>query len=705
MIGKTAHELGVWTDPASRARIVADIKKEGSVRNFEIDVRLSSGKVISMLFSATTLEIDGEMCMLSAALDITERRQNEERLRLKRFIIDHARDAFYLMGPDARFVYVNESACESLGYTNQELLELTVFDIDPEFPREAWSERWAELKRRKGLVQESIRRRKDGSTFPVEVAVNHLELDSGEYSCAFARDITERKLAEEELRESKERYRGLSEAAVEGLAIHEKGIILEANNALARMFGYEPSEVIGMNALDMTAPECREMLLNNILKGYEEPYEATGLKKDGSKFPVVLTGKNIKHKGREVRVTAITDLTERKLAEEEKLNLERQIQQAQKMESLGVLAGGIAHDFNNLLMGVLGNAEVALLELKYDSIVRSRLQDIQTAGLRLTELTNQMLVYSGKGNFIVESLYLSSLIEEIIQLLKMSVPKNVNLDLQLDSNLPTIKGDSSQIRQVVMNLITNAAEACEDRNGSISIITGVQYFDRSALSEYLLFEETPEDDYVYLEVSDTGCGMDDTTCQKIFEPFFTTKFTGRGLGMAAVMGILRSHKGAIQVCSEPEQGTIVKILFPFEKGKKIEGAQNSNLDEEQTTYNDGLVLLVDDEETVLSIGRTMLERLGHDVITAADGLEAVKKVRENGESLVCVLLDLTMPRMDGIEAFSEIRRIRADLPVVICSGYSLQEANSQFARMGLKDFLQKPYRFQQLVRKLEELLG
>ena len=262
------------------------------------------------------------------------------------------------------------------------------------------------------------------------------------------------------------------------------------------------------------------------------------------------------------------DITERKKAENDRLSLEKNILHAQKLESLGVLAGGIAHDFNNILVGVLGNADMALLELNSNSPAQSYIQDIQTASIRMTELTQKMLAYSGKGKFVIKHFDLSKLIEEMLQLLKISISNKVELSWQLDHNLPAILGDTSQIQQVFMNLITNAAEACGNENGGISVSTGLIHVDRINLADYYQFEELPAGDYIFLEVTDTGCGMDQETCQKVFEPFFSTKFTGRGLGMSAVMGIIRGHGGAIQVCSEPEQGTIVKILFPLEQGEK-----------------------------------------------------------------------------------------------------------------------------------------
>ncbi|MCP4664503.1 MAG: response regulator [bacterium] len=402
------------------------------------------------------------------------------------------------------------------------------------------------------------------------------------------------------------------------------------------------------------------------------------------------------------------DITERKRAEEEKLALERQVQHAQKLESLGVLAGGIAHDFNNLLMTILGNAELALDELSPHAPARDSIQAIEDATKRAAELTKEMLAYSGRGRFVVETIDLGKLVEEMAHLLDISISKKAVLKYNLADNLPSIDGDATQIRQIIMNLLTNASEAIGDKSGVIALSTGAMDCDRAWLDEAGedlsagLDEPTHEGIYVYVEVADTGCGMDKATIGKMFDPFFTTKTAGRGLGMSATLGIVRGHKGTIKIHSELGKGTTFKVLFPANESPE-NGAASRRRDEggAEGWQGEGTVLIVDDDQRIRAVVKKMLGRMGFDVLTAPDGCEGVQVFREHADEIVCVLLDLTMPHMDGEETFREMRRIRPDVRVILCSGYSMKSATQQEPA----GFIQKPYKMAALKDKLIEVLG
>ena len=391
---------------------------------------------------------------------------------------------------------------------------------------------------------------------------------------------------------------------------------------------------------------------------------------------------------------------ERREAEEEKLNLERQVQRAQKMESLGVLAGGIAHDFNNLLMVVLGHAELALKEISPTSPSRRNLEEISTAAQRAADLSRQMLAYSGKAVFTVVRVGLRELVEEIAHLLKAAISKKATLNLHLEPDLPPIEADPSQIQQIVMNLIINASEAIGDKTGVITVSVGATRCDEEYLRKTELHDGLSPGLYVHLEVTDTGSGMDAETRSRIFEPFFTTKFTGRGLGLAAVLGIVRAHKGALEVSSEPGKGTTFKVLFPAleDAGERERPSSSSALSDWR---GKGTLLLVDDEESLTALGRRMLEHLGFTVLTAANGLQAVELYRTRGKEIDLVLMDLTMPHMDGAEALGELRRLNPDVRVVLASGYSREDVAARFAGMGPDGVLQKPY----TLAKLREALA
>jgi PAS domain S-box-containing protein len=399
----------------------------------------------------------------------------------------------------------------------------------------------------------------------------------------------------------------------------------------------------------------------------------------------------------------ITDITERKTAETALHTFERKIQETQKLESLGVLAGGIAHDFNNILTGILGNATLAGLDIPVGSPSQSYLESIRKCSLRAADLCKQMLAYSGKGRFVITHLSLNTLVEETTQLLQLSISKQTVLRFNLSPNLPVFEADATQIRQVIMNLVINASEAIGAKSGVVCLNTGVTRVDRDYLASTILAPELPPGNYVFLEVSDNGSGMDVEMRSKIFDPFFTTKFTGRGLGLAAVLGIVRGHKGAIKVYSEVGRGTTFKLLFPCATG----AAERTTPPSLATPAwrGAGRVLVVDDEETVRSTAALMLKRLGFDAALAADGREAVEIFRQNPGGFVLVLMDLTMPRMDGRQAFEELRRIRAEVRVVLMSGFNEQEAISQFSGKGLAGFLPKPFQMDTLGEALRRALA
>jgi PAS domain S-box-containing protein len=398
----------------------------------------------------------------------------------------------------------------------------------------------------------------------------------------------------------------------------------------------------------------------------------------------------------------ITDITDRKQAEIEREQLNRKMQETQKLESLGVLAGGIAHDFNNLLTSILGNASIAALDLPPGSPVHECIEQITQASMRAADLCKQMLAYSGRGRFVVQKLDLGQLVEQTAQMLQISISKKAALRFRLEKRLPPVEVDATQIRQVIMNLVINASEAIGDRDGVISLATGLTRVDRSYLRDTLMDPELPEGDYVYLEVSDTGCGMSADTRARIFDPFFTTKFTGRGLGLAAVLGIVRGHRGAMKVYSEVGRGTTFKLLFPAASGPGEASARQSASPAEWR--GQGTVLVVDDEQTMRNTVERMMRLLGLEPVLASDGREAVEIFRADPQRFTLVLLDLTMPHMDGEQTFAELRRLRPEVRVVLMSGFNAQEALVRFNGKGLASFLQKPFTVHALRTTLQEVL-
>ncbi|MFZ1641807.1 MAG: ATP-binding protein [Candidatus Contendobacter sp.] len=519
-----------------------------------------------------------------------------------------------------------------------------------------------------------------------------------------------------ELEESRNHFSFLFQQAPLGyLLLDEVGLICEVNETFCRMVSQDRNLLIGRPFSECMEGHDRGVFLARYRAFFKNPagknLEALILRARGPAFYAHIEGAMIgvslgrrQANDKSQLLLAVTDITGRKWAEDKRLQLERQMQQTQKLESLGVLAGGIAHDFNNLLAIILGNASLALDELSPISPARDSLRAIEETSLRAAELCRQMLAYSGKGRFVIENIRLGDLIGDMVSLLKASISKKAILNLNLKESLIPLHGDPSQIRQVVMNLVINASEALGDRAGTVAISTGLMECSRECLSQVYLEESLSEGLYVWLEVSDTGCGMDPEIQRRIFEPFFTTKFTGRGLGLSAVLGIVRGHQGALKVYSEPGGGTTFKVLFPAAKQETTAVARLDavNLADWKGA---GTILLVDDEESVRILGVRMLERLGFQVLTAVDGREALEIYRARRGEIVLVLLDLTMPDLDGEETFRELRWLDPKVRVVMSSGYTESEITPRFAGQQLTGFLQKPYTMTALMDCLRGPLG
>jgi signal transduction histidine kinase/ActR/RegA family two-component response regulator len=395
------------------------------------------------------------------------------------------------------------------------------------------------------------------------------------------------------------------------------------------------------------------------------------------------------------------EIEERKRIEAEHDKLEAQVRQAQKLESLGVMAGGIAHDFNNILMAILGNAELAKLETPPGTPAIGYIRDIETAANRAASLSSQMLAYSGRGHSQIHAVDLNAMVREMVGILEVSVSKKVTILYSLDEALKTLDGDSSQIGQIVMNLVINAAEAIGDSVGVITLQTGTIWCDAGMLASLWMNETMPEGEYVYIEVRDTGCGMEQGILSRIFDPFFTTKFTGRGLGLAAVLGIVRGHHGTIDVCSEKGHGTTFRVLFPV---GRLTLKSLSRPAEMERCLGHGAILLADDEEPVRELGLKFIERLGYRAVAAVDGIDAVEKYRQNQADIRCVLMDLTMPQCDGHEALLELRKLNPEVKVILCSGYIKEDVMSRFEDWGLAGFLQKPYGFEAMAVQVQATL-
>ncbi|MDG2334586.1 MAG: response regulator [Myxococcota bacterium] len=457
--------------------------------------------------------------------------------------------------------------------------------------------------------------------------------------------------------------------------------------------------------LQIVHPEDRERLaaiVDGVIAGIDEQadFEYRLLRPDGA----------IRYMSDSVRTTRLEagrrldgvsrDVTEMKHGEEERLLLEVRFQRAQRLESLGVLAGGIAHDFNNLLVAMLGHARLAENDLSPHSSVRQNLRSVVKAARQAAELCGQMLAYAGSVPLVTELIELEEVVQEMGDLLRASIPSSTFIQYSFDQGVPLVKGDASQIRQVALNLITNASEAIGERGGEITLVVECLHCDSEGLRAMEFSEDLVSGHFVALTVRDTGSGMDEATRKKIFEPFYTTKFTGRGLGLAAVVGIVRAHGGAVKIESELEKGSAISVLFPASEEVGVGSKPGAGTVTVGEWRGQGKILLVEDEESARELARIVLERAGLEVVEAADGLGALEIFGAAPDEFGCILLDLTMPNMDGVETYTKLREIRPEVRVVLCSGYPERAAMARFADVGLSGFLKKPYEPEELLKSL-----
>jgi len=673
-------------------------------RNDEWKWVLGRGRIVSRDAAGKALRMVGTMT------DISAHKAAEAALRQQRdfaeSLIETAPAIVMIVDADGRIVRFNRyltvlSGLEQADVQGEHWYTALLPDVDVERGRDLFANALAGQSMRGDVAPVRAR---EGE--PREIQWYGEALKGGDDQPAgrlmIGLDVTERRRAQRD-------YRSIFNEMLDGFALHE--IIcdeagkpmdyrfLAINPAFERLTGLTAEAVIGQTVLEVipqteahwidtygqVAMTGEAAHFENYSQDLDRHYEVTAYRPAPGQFACIFV-----------------DVSERKRAEGERRQLEAQIQHAQKLESLGVLAGGIAHDFNNLLMVILGNADLALMELSPVSPATENVGEIKKASQRAAELCKQMLAYSGKGRFVIEPVDLSHVVEELSHMLEISISKKAILKYNFVEGLPAVEADITQIRQIIMNLITNASEAIGDKSGIISITTGAVDCDRAYLRGAYLDEELSEGCYVTLEVADTGCGMDAETQAKLFDPFFTTKFTGRGLGLAAVLGIVRGHGGTVKVYSEVGRGTTFKVLLPA----CVDDARANRAAAEAAPAEPivGTVLLADDEETVRKVAKRMLERMGLTVLTAEDGREAVETYRQRRDEIDCVILDLTMPHMDGEEAFRELRRIQEDVCVVVSSGYNQQEVTQRFLGKGLAGFIQKPYQMAALGDVMREAL-
>ncbi|HWD00308.1 MAG TPA: PAS domain S-box protein [Candidatus Sulfopaludibacter sp.] len=702
-------------------RILSAVKRQHSIQNIEATM-VSGGRKMDLLLSAARLSSpDSGLCgCVLHLMDITERKHREHQLKFQADILETTAEAVVAIDLDHRVMFWNSGAERLYGIGKTDAMGKPLTDLyryewqHPDDEKQAQSA----LEKQGMWSGENIHVLRDGTRIFVSSNVNAIGQEHGGGMFAVVRDISESKRAEAVLRESEAQERSRA-AELEGIM-----------------------EAVPVAVTIARDPECRHMVGNrmaykllglpytsNISKSAPEPERPKNWQevKDGREIPVselpmqtaARTGQPVHayefelafHDGTSQfwfgnavplfdesgrsrgAIGAFVDITERRRAD-------ARLQQTQKLESIGLLAGGIAHDFNNLLVGVIGSASLALEMVPPDSGAVEMLRGVIHTGEQLANLTRQMLAYAGKGRFYVERLNLSDLVPEMSRLIQPSIPKKIMLRFDLEKTLPAIEADRGQIHQVFMNLVLNAAEAIGGGVGSIEVKTGSMTIDDEYIRRNPDAAELEAGVYACLQVTDTGCGMDADTRAKVFDPFFSTKFTGRGLGLAAVSGIVRSHKGLIQVESAPGKGSVFTVLLPSVPGTVLAARADNNTAE----TGSGSILVVDDEQVVREIATKALSRHGYQVLSAHNGLEAIHLAKRHPGDIQLVVLDLSMPGMNGEEVLPELRKVRPGVKVLVSSGYSETETMALFEGQQVCGFIQKPYTSNRLLEKVKTSL-
>jgi PAS domain S-box-containing protein len=675
------------------------------LHHFATAHRHKDGHVIQLESCVVVLHDGGAKLLVGFTRDVTERCRAEEALRKSesqyRNLVETSRDLIWSLNLQGCWTFVNNAARTTYGYEPEEMAGRCVMEfVAPEHVADART-LLADIGAGKPRLRfETEHRRKDGA--PVRLSFNGIAVgdEAGRVVgyTGTATDVTEQREAERRLRAAHARVESLVARMPLGCIEWSPDFRVQAwNPAAAAVFGYRSDEALGRRALDLVIPAeaqrpftemCRALLAG-------QAHGAALLvnrKRDGERIRCEWYNTVLPDAGGAVQgvVTLVRDVSERE-------RLEAQLRQAQKLESLGVLAGGVAHDFNNLLVGILGNASLALEKLPEGAPVRGLLERVVNAGRRATDLTQRMLAYAGRTTCDVQIMDLSALVQEMAEFAAAGIPKRVTVQIHTQPDLPLIKADSGQMQQVIMNLLINAAEAIGDDGGAVTVSTRLEELDgRRAATEFPEYNLTPGP-YVCLEVQDTGCGMSAETLGRIFDPFFSTKFAGRGLGLSAMLGIVRAHRGAVRVTSQEGVGTVFHVLVPAAEAAALPkgpGAAPRVLPRGST------VLVIDDEEDIRDVVQSVLEHRGLHVLAADDGQRGLAVFQQHAERIDAVLLDMNMPGMSGEAVFAELQRIKPGVKVLVSTGFSEQEAAERFADVPLAGFVHKPYTATALVDKI-----
>jgi len=525
----------------------------------------------------------------------------------------------------------------------------------------------------------------------------------------FAYAVIKLHFSEEALKHSEEKYRQLVNHAPTGIykVDFNTGKLVSVNDVMCEYTGYTEEELLNMSALDILTEESQKRFLDrldNLFNGKQLPrtVEYKARAKDGREFWIFLDARyEYDRDGKPSGATVVAhDITDRKKAEEEKLRLEDQLQQAQKMEAVGTLAGGIAHDFNNILSVIIGYTELILMNGNVDSEVKQNLKEIFNASKHARDMVKQILAFSRQSKHERKPIQVRHIIKEALKMLRASLPATIKIQQKIEKNTGVIEADPTQFHQVLMNLCTNAAHAMHEKDGVLEISLSNIDWDQKAAARPPELKPGP---YLKLSVSDTGDGINPDAQDQIFEPYFTTKEKGEGtgLGLAVVQGIIKSHNGAVTVESKVGQGSTFNVYLPvIQRNVATDEVVSAPLPMGQER-----ILLVDDEQPLVEIGKQMLERLGYTVAARTSSVEALELFKAQPGRFDLVITDIVMPNMTGETLAEKLMDIRADIPIILCTGYSEKFTRQQASQMGVRSFLMKPLLMQDLANTVRQALA
>lgn len=650
---------------------------------------------------------DGSIAFRGIFLETTERKKAEADLRLTQFCVDQAAiGIFRIEEPDARIVSVNAQACRSLGYTSEELCSMTVFDIDPTFSKEKWLTHRGKIRSSGAGTIETVHRRKDGTTFPVEVSISYFHYQGRDFSFSFAKDITERKQAMEALRASEAKYRSVVDNLGIGIALIDPEMRVLSVNKVGRErfphidFSSHPVCYQAFNRPPRQEPCSYCAVIQTFADG--EVHETV------TETPTDTGVKNFRNitsplKDSTGKVTAVVemseDITEKVQFERERESLEKQLRQAQKMEAVGTLAGGVAHDFNNMLSVIIGYTELLKMKLSASDPLLLDILEIEKAAHRSKDTTRQLLAFSRQQTITPRPMDLADHIANLRKTLARLIGEDIDLRFHASDNLWKIKFDPSQLDQILINLAVNARDAMP-QGGRLTIEVDNVSLDRSYCRGYAGLKPGR---YILLEVRDTGVGMDRETSTRVFEPFFTTKEVGKGtgLGLATVYGIIKQNNGFIAVDSKPGQGAAFKIYLPLMQQEETPAAAARVF---PAACQGGTILLVEDDELVRKMTTDMLERIGYTVVVATTPTEALSIYAQYSKPVDLLLTDVVMPEMNGAELRDRLAAINPGLKVLFMSGYSATVIGHHGVLDAGVHFLQKPFNKEELALKVQQAI-